>query len=199
MPEHWSRRKGHRGYPQLTEGDWLRHEYVDRFRTARDIAVEVGCSKATVQRALHDRGIPIRVANLRHGCGHHPLYRPWHGMVHRCYDTNGRSFPNYGGRGITVYEPWLHPKAFIEDMAGTHKPGYHLHRIDNDGNYEPGNVEWLSPPAHRRAHGARVSELQARIRQLETALLAAGMPVPADPYDAPLAEAARDRGVLVEG
>jgi hypothetical protein len=66
-------------------------------------------------------------------------YRIWIGMRQRCRNQNYHDYPNYGGRGITICERWARFEDFIADM-GECPPGLTLDRIDNDGNYELGNV-----------------------------------------------------------
>jgi hypothetical protein len=56
-----------------------------------------------------------------------------------------RSYPLYGGRGIVVHERWHDFPNFRADM-GECPEGYSLDRINNDGNYEPGNCRWLFLP-----------------------------------------------------
>ena len=44
-------------YERLNDPDWLRAQYLDRGRTAADIATEVGCPHKTLDRALRRHGI----------------------------------------------------------------------------------------------------------------------------------------------
>jgi hypothetical protein len=71
-------------------------------------------------------------------------------MRGRCADPHNVAFHHYGGRGICVCERWHEFEAFRNDMLLNYEPGLVLDRIDNDGNYEPGNCRWATSKVSAR-------------------------------------------------
>lgn len=74
-------------------------------------------------------------------------------MITRCCNPNAPKFQRYGARGITVCERWRSFANFLADM-GERPEGLTLDRIENDGNYEPGNCRWADASTQCRNRSA---------------------------------------------
>lgn len=85
-----------------------------------------------------------KTALLRHGRTHTTEHVIWRGMRRRCENINCHAYKNYGGRGISVCERWQTFENFFADMGPRPSSLYSLDRVDNDGNYEPGNCRWAT-------------------------------------------------------
>lgn len=95
---------------------------------------------------------------IMHGMTGTPEYASWYAMRRRCTNPANGAWPDYGGRGIKVCDRWLNdPRAFLEDMGTKPSRAHQIDRIDNDGNYEPGNCRWVLPTENNRNQRSNVN------------------------------------------
>ncbi len=97
-----------------------------------------------LQRRISAEGAAHR--NFKHGFAREGKrrseYRIWAQMINRCRDKRRM---RYGGRGILVCERWASSfESFLADVGPRPGPEFSIDRINNDGNYEPGNIRWAT-------------------------------------------------------
>lgn len=176
--------------------------YLVKLMDTKEIAQQFGVSHSTIGNRLKDAGIQLRStgvpgAMLRsgergaQGLSRHPLYQTWNAMIQRCCVPSNKSWPNYGGAGVSVCDRWrIRPQGFanfLEDM-GEKPPGTSLDRIDPFGNYEPSNCRWATSDeqaANKRGSKENIQHMMAeiemwrtRVLQLEEFLADIGVPIP---------------------
>lgn len=87
----------------------------------------------------------VGAVNLKHGLSYSPEYTVWEHLKSRCYNENNASYPDYGGRGITVCEEWRNSfEAFYRDMGPRPSLSYSIERKNNEEGYCKNNCYWAT-------------------------------------------------------
>ncbi len=125
-----------------------------------------GCLEKSLAKRFGDR---FRT----HGEGHKSdgEYKAWLEMKRRCLRPTCKVYFRYGGRGIRVAQVWQYSyETFLADMGRKPSPTHSLDRINNDGNYEPGNCRWATKKqqANNRHQGNRYVRYHSKTVQRDS-------------------------------
>lgn len=86
--------------------------------------------------------------NATHGLSGTKLYDIYKTMISRCSNVNNKVYKYYGGRGIRVCDEWLGEEGIKSFHQWSYENGYQeglsIDRINNDGDYEPNNCQWIT-------------------------------------------------------
>jgi len=133
------------------------------------------CSKCKQEKPITAFSLDKRRGQLRSWCQEcsnawkTPEYVSYTMMKQRCMNPMHYLYSHYGGRGISVCEKWRASfNAFFSDMGKKPALNYTIDRIDNDGDYEPGNCVWLpnAENARKRRNTKLDFEKAEEIREL---------------------------------
>ena len=141
-------------------------EHEGRTMSMRQWALALGMTEGQLHKRITTYGwaveraltAPLNDSNRSHGMRGTPEYTVWRSMVQRCTSPTSLQWKNYGGRGIAVCPEWVADfAAFFAYVGSRPSPRHELDREDNNGNYEPGNVRWVTRRVNGRTN--RVLEL----------------------------------------
>jgi hypothetical protein len=113
-------------------------------RTPENVDGRGGCRQCTRSQsnATYARNRESRKQRMRDARKANPELFVYHGAKNRCMNPNNTDWPSYGGRGIKFN--FLSFAEFFSCVGKRPSPTHILDRINNDGNYEPGNVRWVT-------------------------------------------------------
>jgi len=87
------------------------------------------------------------------------VHAAWCEIIRRVENPNFIKTKHYMGRGITMCPQWRGSfEAFYTEVGDPPSPKHSIDRINNDGNYEPGNVRWATQKEqiHNRSHKLKI-------------------------------------------
>lgn len=141
-----SRRPGDKLFACRCDCTWFIDVNAHRLRSGN--TTSCGCAHSDFVAARN-------IADSTHGHARGgkvtPEYRAWQAMINRCHRPKDVRFKDYGARGIMVCPRWRTSfQAFLDDMGQRPSRLMSLERLNNNGDYEPGNTGWASSTDQNR-------------------------------------------------
>ncbi len=106
----------------------------------------------------------------KHGGKGTKLYKIWQGIKSRILNSNSKQYKDWGGRGITICPEWTESYITFRDWAlnNGYQEGLQINRINNNGNYEPFNCNFVTAKENARNRRSNVATLAIanKIREL---------------------------------
>lgn len=100
------------------------------------------CGCLRIERTIESR---TKHGTLHYGEPNPPEYTAWSNMISRCENSKHHQYKDYGGRGISIWEPWRHSFGNFFAYIGKRPSSKHtLDRINNNLGYMPGNIRWAT-------------------------------------------------------
>ena len=94
------------------------------------------------------RSEQVRKACRIHGDSGTSMYYRWQGIKARCLNPKSNVYKYYGARGISICDEWKNDfnafLTYVSKLPHYGEKGRSIDRINNNGNYEPGNVRWAT-------------------------------------------------------
>ena len=113
-------------------------------------SVKCGQTKSCgcVARVEAGKRIKANPSRYKHGWTGTVQYIIWKSMRSRCLNPKHKDYDRYGGRGIKICNEWLNSADSFCRWAITngYKEGLILDRENVNGNYEPSNCRFVTPP-----------------------------------------------------
>jgi hypothetical protein len=148
-------------------------------RGKADTCRRCGQIQAGLTRKLRSGAMAVLADNAHR----YRLQRRINSAIYRCTNPKCKAYADYGGRGITVHAPWIEDRVaflrYLVTLPGWDNPELELDRRDNNGNYEPRNLRFITRKqniGNRRnvtSQQVKINDQQAEIDQLKALLQAA--------------------------